>query len=202
MQKVNAVLFFLHGAGSRGRSMDALRTNPFFQEIENLEEFPFVVVAPLCTENTWFDLWERLMALVRHTAAADWADSSRMYVMGASMGGYGTWQLGMSMPEYFAAMVPICGGGMFWNAGRLANVPVWAFHGGKDPVIPVAESQKMVNAVNASGGSANLTIYPENDHNAWSDTYSNPEVFQWLLTHQKKNTRSLYDPYHNVQEHG
>lgn len=196
------VLFFLHGAGSRGNDMDALRTNPFFQEIEKHEDFPFVVVAPLCTENTWFDLWEHLMALVKHTTQMPYADSSRMYVMGASMGGYGSWQLGMSMPEYFAAMVPICGGGMFWNTGRLVNVPVWAFHGGKDPVIPVAESQKMVDAVNAAGGSAKLTIYPENDHNAWSDTYSNPEVFAWLLSHKNTNTTVLANPYRNVEKYG
>lgn len=196
------ILFFLHGAGSRGTDMNGLRTNPFFLEIEKHTDFPFAVVAPLCTENTWFDLWERVMALVKYTSAAPWADSSRMYIMGASMGGYGTWQLGMSLPEYFAAMVPICGGGMFWNALRLVNVPVWAFHGGKDPVIPVAESRKMVDAVNAAGGNARLTIYPDNAHNAWSDTYSNPEVFQWLLQHRNENTASIADPYHSITEHG
>ena len=196
------VLFFLHGAGSRGRSMDALRTNPFFQEIENLEEFPFVVVAPLCTENTWFDLWERLMALVKQSAALSWVDENRIYLMGASMGGYGSWQMAMSLPEYFAAMVPICGGGLFWNAARLVNVPVWAFHGGKDTVIPPEESMKMVDAVNAAGGNAKLTIYPDNDHNAWTDTYSNPEVFAWLLAHKNTNTVSLSNPYRNVQQYG
>lgn len=196
------VLFFLHGAGTRGSDITALMENPFFQEIRKLERFPFAVVAPLCTENTWFELWERLMALVKQTADLPWADTQRFYLMGASMGGYGTWQLGMSLPEYFAAMVPICGGGMFWNAGRLVNLPVWAFHGGKDPEIPLEESRKMVDAVNTAGGSARLTIYPENGHNAWSDTYSNPEVFQWLLQHRNKNTQDLADPYHSVTEHG
>ena len=196
------ILVFLHGAGSRGQDMQNLVTNPFFEEIEKFPDFPFLVVAPLCTENTWFDLWERLMALVKQTAAQSWADSSRICVMGASMGGYGTWQLAMSIPEYCAAMVPICGGGMFWNAPRLVNIPVWAFHGGKDPVIPVSESQKMVDAVNAAGGNAKLTIYPDNDHNAWTDTYSNPEVFSWLLRHRCAGTAAPEDEYHSVRDHG
>jgi len=161
-----------------------------------------VVIAPLCSENTWFDLWERLMGLAKHTASLPFVDNSRLYLVGASMGGYGTWQLAMSLPECFAAIVPICGGGMYWNAGRLVNVPVWAFHGGRDPVISPEESRKMVDAVNAAGGKARLTVYPENDHNAWNDTYRNPEVFRWLLSHRNTNTVPIIDPYHNVEQHG
>lgn len=182
------ILLFLHGAGSRGSDTAALQHNPFFSENARWREFPFVVIAPLCHENTWFDLWHDLMALVRHAAGLPFADANRLYLMGASMGGYATWQLAMSLPEYFAAIAPICGGGMYWNAGRLANVPVWAFHGGKDPVVFPEESEKMVNAVNACGGSAKLTIYPENDHNAWTDTYANPAVFEWLLSNRKNVT--------------
>ena len=195
-------IFFLHGAGSRGNNMDNLIVNPFFQDIQKHRDFPFVIIAPLCTENTWFDLWERLMALVKQSASLPYVDENRIYLMGASMGGYGTWQLAMSLPEQFAAIVPICGGGLFWNAARLVNIPVWAFHGAKDTVIPVEESQKMVDAVNASGGNAKLTIYPENDHNAWSDTYSNPEVFAWLLSHRNTNSAELVNPYRNVEKYG
>ena len=122
--------------------------------------------------------------------------------MGPSMGGYTSWALGMSMPEYFAAIVPICGGGMYWNAGRLINVPIWAFHGGKDSVVFVEESKKMVNAVNANGGNAKLTIYPENDHNAWSDTYSNYEVFEWLLSHKNENAKQLKNEYTDQKIYG
>lgn len=195
-------ILLLHGAGSRGTTTEGLRTNPFFQEIDQFPDFPFVVIAPLCHEHTWFEVWERLMALVHHFAGFPYIDETRLYLMGASMGGYGTWQLGMSLPEYFAAMVPICGGGMAWNAGRLVNIPVWAFHGAKDPTIPLEESQKMVDAVNAAGGNAKLTIYPENGHNAWGDTYSNPEVYRWMLQHRSKGIAAPADNYHSVQEHG
>ena len=195
-------IFFLHGAGSRGEEMGNLIANPFFQDIQKHRDFPFVIIAPLCTENTWIDLWERLMALVKQSAALPYIDENRLYLMGASMGGYGSWQMGMSLPEYFAAMVPICGGGLFWNAARLVNIPVWAFHGAKDTVIPLEESQKMVDAVNAAGGNARLTVYPNNDHNAWSDTYSNPEVFAWLLSHRNTNSAELVNPYRNVETYG
>ena len=196
------VIVFLHGAGTRGEDMQVLVNNPFFQDIRQHAKFPFVVVAPLCTEDTWFELWERLMALVKYTASLPYADSCRIYLMGASMGGYGTWQLAMSMPEYFAAIVPICGGGMYWNTGRLVNIPVWAFHGALDPEISPEESRKMVDGVNRNGGSAKLTVYPHREHNAWSDTYSNPEVFTWLLRHKNVHSSLPEDSYHDAQQYG
>ena len=122
--------------------------------------------------------------------------------MGASMGGYGTWQLAMSLPELFAAIVPICGGGMYWNASRLVNIPIWAFHGGKDTTVFKEESIKMVDAVNKCGGNAKITIYPENGHDAWSDTYKNPEVFHWLLSNTNKNSIELIDKYKDSDIYG
>ena len=106
------------------------------------------------------------------------------------MGGYAVWQLAMSMPDCFAAIVPICGGGMYWNAGRLAGLPIWAFHGGKDEYIFPEESQKMVDAVSRNGGKAKLTVYPENAHDVWCDTYSNPQVYSWLLSNTNNKSES------------
>ena len=196
------VIVFLHGAGTRGDDMSRLISHPFFVLTEKHENFPFVCVAPLCTENTWFDLWEHLEGLVAQIAQLPFADQSRIYLTGASMGGYAAWQLAMSLPEYFAAIVPVCGGGMYWNAKRLVDIPVWAFHGAKDRNVLLEESVKMVEAVNRRGGDAKLTVYPENEHDAWSDTYSNPDVFAWLLQHQKKNGESSADEYNNTAVYG
>ena len=118
------------------------------------------------------------------------------------MGGYAAWQLAMSMPEYFAAIVPICGGGMYWNADRLVNVPIWAFHGEKDSAVLVEESVKMVNAFNQAGGNARLTVYPNTGHDAWSDTYCNPEVFEWLLAHKNKNMTCINEKYTDSNLYG
>ena len=179
------VLLFLHGAGTRGSDIRVLENNPFFKLTAQHADLPFVTVAPLCHSETWFDLFETLKRLVGAIQTADFADPDRIYLIGASMGGYGTWQLAISMPEAFAAIVPICGGGMYWDAGRLKKIPVWAFHGDSDPTVFPEESVKMVNAVNKRGGSAKLTVYPDTKHDAWTATYQNREVFEWLLSHRR-----------------
>lgn len=195
-------ILFLHGAGSRGKDFRELGVNPFFNITEKHENCPFIIFAPLCSEDTWFDMWELLKKLVYHIETLPYTDSERLYLIGNSMGGYGTWQLAMSMPEHFAAIVPICGGGMYWNVGRLVNVPVWAFHGGKDDIVFTEESVKMVEALKRRGGDVRLTIYPENQHDAWTDTYNNPEVFSWLLSHKNKNAVVNPDNYSNAKNYG
>ena len=200
-EKKYPVLLFLHGAGTRGSDINKLRENLFFKMTEP-HALPFVIFAPLCEKDTWFDVWEHLELLADEVINSPFADRERVYLMGASMGGYATWQLAMSMPESFAAIVPICGGGMYWNAGRLVNIPVWAFHGAKDPIVYMEESRKMVEAVNARGGRARLTVYPENGHDAWSDTYSNPEVFEWLLRHRNENARENGSEYSDPKIYG
>ena len=91
---------------------------------------------------------------------------------------------------------------MYWNAARLVNVPVWAFHGAKDAVVLLEESVKMVEAVKRSGGKAKLTVYPENGHDAWSDTYSDPNVFLWLLQHRCENGNACIDNYNSSDLYG
>lgn len=193
------VILLLHGAGSRGEDAKSLFTNPFYNEVEKLSDFDFVTAAPQCPNNkTWFDIFERLSDFAEFLFCADFTDQSRFYCMGASMGGYGTWQLGMSRPELFAAIVPICGGGMYWNADRLKNVPVRAFHGALDTVVYPEESKKMTEAVNRCGGSAKLTIYPEKEHDAWSDTYSDPQLYKWMLScRNTHNTEDIKDSVYN-----
>lgn len=201
-EKEHPAIILLHGAGSRGNDLSVLLGGSYFAYTQKLADFPFITVAPQCSENTWFDMLEQLKALVRHVARLPYVDASRIYLMGASMGGYGVWQLAMSMPECFAAIVPICGGGMYWNAARLKNVPVWAFHGAKDKTVLVEESQKMVDKVNACGGNARLTVYPNNSHDAWTDTYTNPQLYEWLLTHTRSQAALAADGYDNAAQFG
>ena len=160
-------------------------------------ESPFMVFAPLCSRDSWFDLFEHLRDLVAEIYNSPYTDRERIYLMGNSMGGYGTWQLAMSLPNVFAAAVPICGGGMYWNARRLADLPVWAFHGEKDTEVLPEESKKMVEAVRRSNGEARLTLYAENGHDAWTDTYRNKEVFDWLLSHRRLSANDGTDPFYD-----
>ena len=175
-------VLFLHGAGTIGNDLDKLAGNSFLKHAQKLS-FPCVVFAPQCDEGkVWFDLFERLEDFAKAVLEFDFVDKERYYVVGGSMGGYTTWQIAMSLNDIFAAAIPICGGGMYWNAGRLKNMPVWAFHGDKDPTVFCEESVKMVEAINKRGGNAKLTIYPDTDHNSWDPTYRDPKVWEWLFS--------------------
>ena len=194
------LVIYLHGAGGRGRDINLIYTHPFFSDtVEFLQEA--VCVAPQCYADTWFDIFEQVQEFVEYAISWGFVDATRVYLVGASMGGYGTWQLAMTKPEWFAAIIPICGGGMYWNAGRLIHMGVWAFHGSKDGAVFCEESQKMVNAVQANGGTAKMTIYENGLHNAWTDTFRNPEVWKWLLSNKShfQTTKSEYD---NVEQFG
>ena len=178
----NPTILFLHGAGSRGMDFSKIENNLFFQ-LADLSDF--LVFAPQCRENSWADRMQDLSAFAKEITIRPDVDETRFYAMGYSMGGYATWQIAILNPDLFAAIVPICGGGMYWDAAQLEHTPVWAFHGAKDETVFPEESRKMVDAVNRFGGNAKLTVYPDCAHDSWSDTYRNPKVFQWLLSQRK-----------------
>ena len=197
------VVLFLHGAGTRGDDITILKNNSFMKIIpERYEEYSFILVAPHCKHGTWFDHFETLTRFTKSIATAAYTDPARLYLVGNSMGGYGTWQLAMSMPEYFAAILPICGGGMYWNAARLVNVPVWAFHGECDDVVHADESKRMVEAINGKGGNAKLTLYPDTKHDCWTVTYQNKAVFEWLFAQRNQNAKALVDGFSNNNIYG
>ncbi len=179
------VILLLHGSGSRGTNLLTVSRNDYFEITRRHKDFPFITVAPQCHENTWFDLWETLKRFTQELLDMKFCDDKRLYAVGMSMGGYAVWQLAMSMPYLFAAIVPICGGGMYWNAQRLVNTPIWAFHGQQDTLVYPEESVKMTSAVNACGGNARLTLYPDCAHPSWQNAFSEPELFPWLLSHHR-----------------
>jgi len=176
------VIIMLHGAGSRGTDITPLFQNPYFSETE-VHNLDLITFAPQCYADTWFDIFEKLQEFIEFAISQPYIDDKKVYLMGASMGGYATWQMAMTRPELFAAIVPICGGGMYWNAGRLKNMGVWAFHGEVDDVVFPEESKKMVDYVNMKGGNARLTICEGVCHNSWLNAYRSRELFDWLLMH-------------------
>lgn len=187
------LMLFLHGAGERGSDLSLVKKHGPPKLVEQGAEFPFILVSPQCPAGeTWDD--DTLLGLLDEVMANYHVDPKRVYLTGLSMGGYGTWSLGLKHPERFAAIVPICGGGQTISvklAGGqrrrdLQNLPVWAFHGGKDPVVPLEESQRMVEALRQIGCTdVKLTVYPNANHDSWTETYANPELFQWFLRHTK-----------------
>jgi predicted peptidase len=118
-------------------------------------------------------------------------DADRIYLTGISNGGFGAWHLALRNPELFAAVVPIAGGykpdseEIPNNICDLKNVPIWIFHGAKDMVVPPYQSESLVNALKACDGQVQFTLYPDADHDSWTRTYDNPELYSWLLDHNK-----------------
>lgn len=191
----NPTIIFLHGAGTRGTDIGVLERNSFFNQNSHIsdEDSPFMVFAPLCSRDSWFDVFEQLQDFVKMVATHPTVDGNRLYLVGNSMGGYGSWQLAMTMPEYFAVLVPVCGGGMRWNVKRLINVPVWAFHGKDDKTVPPEESVFMVDKLNEVGGSARLTLLDDTGHNSWDYAYAQKELFDWMLEQRNVNTPAVQD---------
>ena len=187
------LILFLHGAGERGDDIWKVATHGPHSYVRQHPDFPFIVVSPQCPEGQiWSD--EILLGLLDEMLATHSVDASRVYLTGLSMGGYGTWSLGLRNPERFAAIAPICGGGELISvllasgakAEALKSLGVWAFHGGKDPVVPLEESKRMVEALKKAGlPDVKLTVYPEAGHDSWTETYNNPEFYDWLLKHRR-----------------
>jgi predicted peptidase len=182
------LILFLHGAGERGDDLELVKIHGIAKIVAKQPDFPFVCVSPQCPEGTlWTDHHLVLKALLDGVLSTYTIALDRVYLTGLSLGGYGTWSLAMAYPQTFAAIAPICGGGMPQWIGGLKDVPVWAFHGADDPVVPVEQSQSMVDALRASGGNARLTIYPGVGHDSWTQTYDNPELYEWFLQHRRQS---------------
>lgn len=113
--------------------------------------------------------------------------AQRIYLTGLSMGGFGVWDAMQRKPTWFAAAVPICGGGDPTFASAIAPIPVWAFHGDSDPAVKPKRSRDMIAALKAAGGQPKYTEYPNTGHNSWTETYKNREMYAWLFSQKRKD---------------
>jgi len=178
------LLLFLHGGGERGSDLDLVKKHGPPKLIAAGKNFPFMVVSPQCPlDKSWEPL--ELVALLDEIGRKCKVDKDRIYVTGLSMGGFGTWRLAAYAPQRLAAIAPICGGGETYWTKQFVHLPVWAFHGAKDPGVPVERSQAMVDALTKNGGDARLTVYPDAGHDAWTATYENPQFYEWLLAQKR-----------------
>lgn len=174
------LLIFLHGAGERGSDLNMLGIHGPLKLIEGGKKFNAIVFAPLCPKDVWWDT-DLLQNTLEEVKRDYKIDEAQIYLTGLSMGGYGTWLWAGRYPNQFKRIAPICGGGDIKDAERLANIPIWAFHGEKDVVVLPEKSHEMINAIKAVGGNPKLTLYPEADHDSWTQTYDNDEFWKWLL---------------------
>ncbi len=182
------LVFFLHGAGERGEDLDVASRHGYMKHVRECgAEYPFIFVAPQCPDNKYWGCYtESLLAFLDDICENLPVDRDRVYLTGLSMGGTGTWMLAMAAPEKFAAIAPICGSGIYWLAYVLKDVPVLAYHGDCDEIVPVMDSVQMVRSVNRHGGQAQVKILHGVDHDAWNVAYAGDELYTWLLSHKRK----------------
>jgi predicted peptidase len=187
------LVLFLHGAGERGTNLAQVAVHGPPKLAASGRDLPFILVSPQCPSGEVWDA-RQLVALLEFLQASLPADPRRTYVTGLSMGGYGTWDLISRHPGRFAAAAPICGGGECirllllepTQREALKTLPVKVFHGGKDGVVPLEESQRMVEAFRKAGcRGISLTVYPDAGHDSWTETYSDAGFFPWLLSHSR-----------------
>jgi len=181
------LILFLHGAGESGNNLVRVKNHGLARVVET-KDLPFIIVSPQSPGRGWNP--DTLNALLDDVVSKYRVDKDRIYLTGLSMGGFGTWALAAAHPERFAAIAPICGGGDPKQADRLKDLPIWVFHGAKDPTVPLERSEEMVEAVKKAGGDVKFTVYPEAKHDSWTQTYDNPELYEWFLQHRRGSSGS------------
>ncbi len=198
------LLVFLHGAGERGtdNTKQLKHGAKVFTSQEFQSNHPCFVIAPQCREeHLWCNVpWttesvqqpkepsEELAAvfeLIDHLRTTRAIDAKRIYITGLSMGGFGTWDAISRRPNFFAAAVPICGGGDVTNAKLLTKLPIWCYHGDADNVVRVELSRNMIEAIQKAGGTPRYTEYPGVAHDSWTATYADQSLFAWLFKQSK-----------------
>lgn len=190
------LVLYLHGAGEKGDDNEKQLANGAeqFASLKIRLCFPAFVVVPQCAPDQWWAdsdnnpaaplllAYQALEALRTEFSI----DDRRIYITGISMGGFGTWSALARWPGYFAAAVPVCGGGDPAKAGLVKDTPLWVFHGSEDQVVKVDYSRIMVAAVRRAGGKPRYTEYPDVGHNSWDLVYRDEEMYTWLFSQKKE----------------
>ena len=181
------LMVFLHGSGERGDNLDLVKAHSPLT-YKNLFPEPVAILAPQCPANVWWDT-EAVYYLIKEIQQKYQIDDSRIMLTGLSMGGWGTLKLAMEHPEVFSAVVPACAPIdrlMNVRASQYKDLPMKIFHGGNDDVVSPMNSIEIYQEIKKVNKNVALTIFPDDNHNSWDSTYSDPNLYQWMLA-QKKN---------------
>ena len=201
-EKKYPMIVFLHGAGERGNGRDELekiKRNALPKYASEGKKFPCILLCPQCPGRVvWNNIVFELKALIDKVAAEYNADMSRIAITGISMGGFGSWEMGLTFSNFFCAIAPVCSGGFSWRCSNLKNTPVWALHGDIDDIVPPRNSLEMVDSVNNNGGCAKLTLFHNVGHECYDNAYLETTVIDWLLSQKRENfdiNKEAYDEF-------
>ncbi|MBE5956208.1 MAG: phospholipase [Lachnospiraceae bacterium] len=185
----NPLIVFLHGAGERGTDISHVDRWALPRLLKSGLKIPAVILCPQCpVEYTWDNIVKELKALIDEVVEKFQIKKDRILITGASMGGFGTWSMGINYPTFFAGIAPVAGGGMSWRASNLISTPVYAVHGEKDGTVPVIYSQLMVDGVKACGGKVEFISLAGMDHGDGIEyAYEHTQLIEWLLKQRRKD---------------
>ena len=178
------LVLFLHGAGERVQDPHQAMFHGYMKYVrEQGKEYPFIFIAPQCIGNAyWGSYTESLSAFLDFILETYPVDRRRVYLTGLSMGGTGTWMFAMARPNTFAAIMPVCGSGIYWNVANLLKTPIYMVHGDCDTCVPISNSVEMLTAINSRGGNAKLKICYGVGHDAWNYAYTDDSLLEWMLS--------------------
>lgn len=182
------LMVFLHGSGERGDNLEMVKAHSPFT-YKNLFPEPVAILAPQCPKDVWWDT-EAVYYLIKEIQQKYQIDDSRIMLTGLSMGGWGTLKLAMEHPELFSAVVAVCAPVdrlMKVRVSQYKDLPMKLFHGGNDDIVSPKNSIEIYQEIKKVNKNVELTIFPDDNHNSWDSTYSNPKLYEWMLA-QKKNT--------------
>jgi predicted peptidase len=195
------LVVFLHGAGESGTDgtkMVAVGLGPAI--LRRATRWPAIVVFPQKpSEGTeWEEHEPAVLEMVARARQVYTVDPQRIYLTGLSQGGHGTWVLGARHPDLWAALAPVCGyvesrragtGAFRGTVAELAEavkaLPIWALHGDADDVVPASETQAMIDALRAAGGTPKFSLLRGVNHNAWDPAYNDPALAEWLFAQRR-----------------
>ncbi|MEZ4811199.1 MAG: PHB depolymerase family esterase [Allomuricauda sp.] len=182
------LLLFLHGGGESGLELEHVKKNGPPKLLVEGMQFPFLILAPQNPhEKKWWNT-QAVVQLLDSIIETNRVDKSRIYLTGLSRGGSAAWQLATQYPEKFAAMAVVCGMAPLPYAHWIdKEMPIWVFHGDKDEVIDVGESDAMVKKLKQMNYNVRYTRYKDVGHNAWDRAYTTDSLYTWFAKQRRIN---------------
>ena len=209
ISKKYPLVLFLHGSGERGSDNEKqlVHGSYLFTNDSNKRDFPAIVIFPQCPSNDfWAPIKDRdtgkfsyvnaeqptksmqlVIDLTKSFIKNESVDSNRIYVIGLSMGGMGTFDLICREPKLFAAAVPICGGVNNERVNVVSQMPIRIYHGAIDNVVPLEHSQSAFDTLKSFGSKqCELIIFPNTGHNSWDQAFKEPDFLSWIFSKRLK----------------
>ena len=176
------VVMFLHGRSLSGENLALVRHYGCINALERGLCIDAIVVAPQA-QHAWDPAKvDKLYEWVRAHYAVD---TNRFYVVGMSMGGFGTLDFVATYPDKVAAAMALCGGATAHDLCGLTEVPLWIIHGMADRAVPVGRSAKVVQAMAACGHTSRLIFnkIPKVNHTRLARVFYLEQTYDWLFSH-------------------